>query len=220
MIMSENCVSVRHSTVRAARVYHLNALDPQKVADRTHRTVEQVIADLGADLGPRYVVARDGILVGIGAAWCGVHSKDLIRQKRDISAKIVDDLGGRTSDLAIDYAKRVYEKRLDEEAARKASWEKDWRDHQQENHARPVFTVRETDPPERHRGVKSWLIEGRDGDVTYPMTIVEVTDDGDVLWVQTSDYMNSGPGRGNPSWTKALIETLQKAAEVQAEGKL
>lgn len=207
--MSTTCSSYNHSgKPPAAKVHQLLVSDPQKAA---------------VELRPPRVAARDGMMVGIGAAYCAIHSKDLVRQGRTVSAAFVADLGGPTGDLALDYAKGLYEKRLDEEAARQAEQAQRWAQHRQDAYANSVFTVRDHDR-DRHRGVKAWLIEGRapdrNGGEPYPMTIVEVHEDGGVLWVTTSDYMNSGPGRGNPSWTKALIETLQKAAEVQDDGGL
>lgn len=168
-----------------------------------------------------YALARDGMKVTVGTAHCGTHLTSSGRsQALSMTPEMVVDLRS-TPALLLDYVQRKYEKYLDDEAARQAADKARWDAHRQRDHAEVVFTARRN--PARFRGaVAAWLIEGthpnvRDGE-PFPMTNVEVNNDGGVLWVTTSDFMNSGPGRGNPSWLAALLDALQQAAEVQRKG--
>ena len=165
-----------------------------------------------------YATARDGQLIAIGSAFCGVHRPS--GRTLTVTPDLIMDL--RTSPtLLFDYAKALYEKGLDEAEARRIAAQARWDEHKRHEYATAAFTVREgTASGFTTRGEASWLIEGHspDRDEPYPMTNVTVSRDGDRLWVHTSDYMNRGPGRGNASWVAALQDALTRAAEVQKKG--
>lgn len=165
-----------------------------------------------------YATARDGQLISIGSAFCGVHKPGY--GSLTVRPEVVLDL--LTSPAALlDYAKRLYENGLDQAEARRIAEQDRWDRRKREEYATVTFTVREgTASGFGMRGEAAWLIEGHspDRNEPYPMTNVEVSRDGDRLWVSTSDYMNSGPGRGNASWLAALQDALARAAKLQEKG--
>ena len=162
-----------------------------------------------------YALTKDGMKVTIGSAFCGTHKPG--HGALVVPPYMVASLLSSPA-LLLDYAKDAYEKRADEHEARVAADLARWDAARQRAHAEVTFTVREVDRAAGFDGsVKTWLIEGHspERDEPFPVTIVAVQRDGGVLWVSTSDYLNSGPGRGNPSWTTAFRAALHRAAVVQ-----
>ena len=152
-----------------------------------------------------YVEAKDGNWVGLGDPVCGVHGKDIVRRNRTVPADMVEAAGGAETDLAKDYAKRLYEKQLDDAEAKRQRTEAEWAEYQKKVSA-VEFTVRE----EPQRDGRDWVIYEKGTD--RPVSRVTLSYDGGEPRFDVNSYGgNVGQGRGTEQWARLVSELLLTA---------
>jgi len=159
-----------------------------------------------------YLVGKDDRKVSIDDAVCGQHLRGSSFPVSIAAAHVAEF---RTAPEALlDYAVRVYDNEMEQRAARDKARNDHYAESLRSAYDRITFTV---EPQEPRADMKAgWQIVGHDteGRDAYPLANISVADDmgSGRLWLQQSEYLNSGPGKGTRAYLAAYMDALQRAA--------